>query len=173
MLKNYARLLLAGALALAASVGVASWGTPKAMARDTPADETAAVAATLDRFHEAASKADGKTYFGLFAPEGVFIGTDATERWSVAEFEAYAAPHFAKGKGWTYVPRDRHVVFAAPTVAWFDELLDSKSYGVCRGSGVLRKLDGAWKVSQYHLTIPVPNALADKVVEMIRTPGRR
>src|SRR5437868_6029502 len=67
---------------------------------------------TLDRFHQAASKADGQVYFDLFAPEGIFIGTDASERWTVEEFKKYASPHFSKGKGWTYVPRDRHVDFA-------------------------------------------------------------
>jgi hypothetical protein len=38
----------------------------------------------------------------MFAPDGIFIGTDATERWTVAEFKAYAKPHFDKGRGWTY-----------------------------------------------------------------------
>jgi ketosteroid isomerase-like protein len=124
---------------------------------------------TLDQFHQAASKADATTYFGLFAPEGVFLGTDATERWTVEEFRKYAMPHFSKGKGWTYVATRRSVELApGGELAWFDELLDNKSYGTCRGSGVLRRIDGRWKISQYHLTIPVPNELAEKVVKMIR-----
>lgn len=130
---------------------------------------SAEVGKTLDQFHAAASKADGPTYFGLFAPEGVFIGTDATERWPVDEFRQYAMPFFSKGKGWTYTPGVRHIDLApSEDVAWFDEILDNKSYGVCRGSGVLRKIGGKWRVSQYHLTIPVPNDLADTVVKMIR-----
>jgi hypothetical protein len=128
-----------------------------------------AVEETLDQFHDAASKADGTAYFALFAPEGVFIGTDATERWTVEQFKSYAAPHFAKGKGWTYVPRTRHVELAPQgDVAWFDEILDNKSYGVCRGSGVLRKIGSDWRISQYHLTLPIPNELAGKVVKLIR-----
>ena len=127
------------------------------------------VAQTLDQFHLAASKGDGRTYFGLFAPEGVFIGTDATERWTVEEFRKYATPHFSQGKGWTYTPGARHIDFAPGSqVAWFDEILDSKSYGVCRGTGVLRKINGHWRISQYHLTIPVPNELAPSVVKQIR-----
>jgi hypothetical protein len=133
------------------------------------ADSSAQVEKTLNQFHEAAAKAEGKTYFGLFAPEGVFIGTDASERWTVEEFRKYAEPHFSKGKGWTYLPKQRHVHFApGEEIAWFDEILESASYGVCRGTGVLRKIGGAWKISQYHLTIPVPNELANKVVKMIR-----
>ena len=133
------------------------------------ADATTDVESTLDQFHQAASRADGKAYFDLFAPDGVFLGTDASERWTVEAFKAYAMPFFAKGKGWTYKPRNRHVAIApGGEVAWFDELLDSASYGECRGTGVLRRIAGAWKVSQYHLTIPIPNALADDVVAKIR-----
>lgn len=127
------------------------------------------VEATLNRFHEAASNADGAAYFALFAPEGVFIGTDANERWTVDEFKAYAGPHFSKGKGWTYVPKARHVQFSPQgDVAWFDEILENKAFGVCRGSGVLRRAGATWLICQYHLTIPVPNNLAEEVVEIIR-----
>jgi len=128
------------------------------------------VGKTLDAFHQAASKADGAAYFDLFAPQGVFLGTDAKERWTVEEFKKYAMPHLSKGKGWTYVPHDRHVDLSADgETAWFDELLDSKSYGLCRGTGVLLKISGKWKIAQYHLTIPVPNELADTMVKMIRS----
>jgi ketosteroid isomerase-like protein len=127
------------------------------------------VDATLNRFHEAASKADGAAYFALFAPEGVFIGTDAAERWTVDQFKAYAMPYFSKGNGWTYVPRMRHVQLSPQgDVAWFDEILDNRAYGTCRGSGVLRRVGDTWLICQYHLTIPIPNGLAAKVVGMIR-----
>jgi hypothetical protein len=135
------------------------------------ANETATkdVSTVLDKFHESAAKADGPVYFSLFAPEGVFIGTDATERWTVEQFKRYAGPVFSKGKGWTYKSHDRHIDFTPDgNVAWFDELLDNDTLGACRGSGVLRKIDGAWKIAQYHLTIPIPNDLAKKVVELIR-----
>lgn len=131
--------------------------------------ETREVEATLNRFHEAASRADGAAYFALFAPEGVFIGTDASERWTVDEFRAYSAPYFSKGRGWTYVPGVRHVQLSPKgDVAWFDEILFNTKLGVCRGSGVLRRVGGAWLICQYHLTIPVPNALAAQVVGIIR-----
>lgn len=140
-----------------------------AMSQAKPADSKARIDETLTRFHEAAAKADGKTYFGLFAPEGVFLGTDAGERWTVGEFRKYAEPHFSKGKGWTYVAKTRNIDLAPKgDTAWFDEILENANYGVCRGSGVLRLVDGQWKITQYHLTIPVPNSLADKVVKLIR-----
>jgi hypothetical protein len=52
-------------------------------------------------------------------------------------------------------------------VAWFDELLESPHLGTCRGSGVLVAVGGSWKITQYNLSIPIPNALADAVVKQI------
>ena len=125
--------------------------------------------ALLDALHRAASSAKFDEYFGMFSPDGIFIGTDATERWTVAEFKAYAKPHFDKGRGWTYTVVERHVnVSADDRHASFDELLDNADLGRCRGTGVLRRVRGDWKIEQYHLTIPVPNALAEDVVKRIR-----
>ena len=127
------------------------------------------VAAVLDDFHDAASKGDGVRYFSHFAPDGVFFGTDATERWTVSEFRDYAMQRFEAGTSWTYHPRDRHVFHSADgRTAWFDEVVVNAKYGACRGTGVLVELDGHWRIAQYNLTIPVPNAIALDVVEMIR-----
>lgn len=128
------------------------------------------VAAVLDRLHAAASTADGAAYFALFTPDARFIGTDATERWSLTEFRAYAEPYFARGQGWTYTPVERTVTLApiqCLCIAWFDEVLDSESYGVTRGSGVLRKTRDGWKIEQYVLSFAVPNDKARAVVEAI------
>jgi len=131
--------------------------------------EIGAIEEVLDDFHAAASEADGERYFSHLTAESVFIGTDATERWTKDAFEAFAEPFFDRGTGWTYVPRDRHVILSADgSLAWFDELLDSESYGECRGTGVLQKLDGDWKIEQYHLTIPIPNSLAKAFIAKIR-----
>lgn len=141
-----------------------------ALIQSTPESEAAAV---LDRMHAAASTADGTTYFAQFTPDARFIGTDASERWSLADFRAYAEPYFAQGRGWTYTPRDR-VMTLAPLdcrcVVWFDELLDNASYGETRGSGVLRLTEDGWKIEQYVLSIPVPNDKARAVVALIQAP---
>ena len=73
-----------------------------------PTDEIRRVEAVLDDFHDAAAKADGERYFRHLAPNGVFLGTDASERWTKREFQAFAEPYFSQGKGWAYAPRDRH-----------------------------------------------------------------
>jgi len=128
----------------------------------------------LDDWHKAAADADEARYFGYAAPEFVFLGTDASERWDLASFRAFAHPYFAKGKAWTFVPHDRHIQ-ASPRedIAWFDEKLDSASYGECRGSGVVRYTRDGWKVAQYNLTIPIPNDLAKTVVQMIREGAKK
>lgn len=132
-------------------------------------DPVRAVAQVLDDFHDAAAKADGERYFGHFAPDGIFLGTDISERWTVDEFKAYALPFFSKGKGWTYRPLSRHVFIAKDgQTAWFDEILRNETYGDTRGTGVLVKAGTTWRLSQYHLTLPVPNDLMLDVVEMIK-----
>ena len=133
------------------------------------ADPRAAIGKTLDEWHHAAAVADEARYFAATSPDFVFLGTDASERWDRAAFRAFAHPYFAKGKAWTFTPHDRHVMLApSGDVAWFDEKLDSASYGDCRGSGVVRRINGAWKIAHYNLTIPIPNDLAKTVVAMIR-----
>lgn len=144
--------------------------SPISLAAQNTASVTA-INSTLDQLHAAASKADGSRYFKLFTDDAVYIGTDAAERWSIKEFRAFAEPYFAKGTGWTYKPRSRHVTVAdipCHCVAWFDELLDSESYGTSRGTGVLVLKNGSWKISQYALTFPIPNDLAKGMTTEIK-----
>lgn len=156
--------LLAPALVAGALCACAGPGTPA----PGLADEEAA-SAVLDDFHAAAAEADFDRYFAHFAEGAVFLGTDASERWTVAEFMVFARPHFRPGGGWTYLPRDRHVSFTPDgRTAYFDELLDNEGLGETRGSGVLVRENGAWKVAQYNLFIPIPNELAGQVVARIR-----
>ena len=136
----------------------------------TPSGSSSAgVEYVLNDWHDAAKVADEKRYFDHFAPDGVFMGTDATERWTTEAFRVWAHPYFARGKAWTFTPTRRVVQLSASgDVAWFDEDLSSASYGVCRGTGVLQRIAGIWKIQQYNLTIPIPNALADEFVAKIK-----
>jgi hypothetical protein len=122
---------------------------------------------TLDDFHDAAAKADFVRYFAHWTAKSVFLGTDATERWVGEAFKTFAKPHFDKGTGWTYKPRDRKVTQVNDSIAFFDELLDHDKLGTCRGSGMLRLEDGNWKILQYNLSIPIPNDKAADVAALI------
>jgi ketosteroid isomerase-like protein len=128
----------------------------------------AQVSAVLDDWHAAASAADEARYFGHFAPGGVFLGTDATERWNVDEFRSYAHPYFAKGKAWSFRAVQRHIAFSPDgNVAWFDEDLQTPNLGPSRGSGVLVKTPQAWKITQYNLSVPIPNSLMKEFKQRI------
>lgn len=128
--------------------------------------------ATLDRMHTAASRADGETYFAQFSTGARFIGTAPDEHWDISAFRAYAEPWFARGQGWTYHPRDRTLIISGD-FAWFDETLDNDSYGVLRGSGLLRRYGPGddWKIEQYVLSFAVPNDRSRAVVDAIRAPA--
>lgn len=140
-----------------------------AQAQQSRQEEGKAVSMILDGLHDAASRAEFDRYFGYYASDAVFLGTDATEHWTKEEFQDYAKPVFDRGQGWTYKMTSRHIYFSPDkNTAWFDELLMNQTLGECRGSGVLVRIKGEWKVSQYNLTIPIPNPLARKVAEMIR-----
>ena len=134
--------------------------------RDAAA-EADAIAAMLDDWHAAAGAADGARYFGHMTADSVFLGTDATERWSLESFRAFCEPYFSKGVGWTYVPKNRHVTVVGD-VAWFDERLWNDKYGDCRGTGALKREGGAWKIAHYSLTLLVPNERAPDVIRAIR-----
>lgn len=123
----------------------------------------------LDNWHKAAAEANFESYFSHFASDSaIFMGTDATERWTVAEFKPWAQPHFKDGQAWNFTPVERHVYFSDNgRVAWFDESLDTPNLGPARGSGVLKLKSGNWKIAHYNLSIPVPNAIVDTVVQQV------
>ena len=133
------------------------------------ADQLTDVDTVIDNIHQYASEARFDDYFALYDNDAIFIGTDASETWTLDEFKAYAKPVFSRGVGWTYTSKERHIYFSPnQDVAWFDELLDNASLGLTRGTGVLVNKDSGWKVTQYHLTIPIPNDIADDVARQIK-----
>ncbi len=118
----------------------------------------------LDSFNVAAANADFTTYFNYFADESTFIGTDATEVWDKKAFMIWAKPYFDKKRTWNFTSLKRNIYFSKDKkLAWFDELLDTQMK-ICRGSGVVEKTNGQWKVKQYVLSVTVPNEVVDKVV---------
>ncbi|GAC1336239.1 MAG: hypothetical protein NVSMB23_00560 [Myxococcales bacterium] len=151
-------------------------GAPSALVGGTePASATAAQVAagrTLDDFHAAAAAADEARYFAHFARDAVFLGTDATERWSVAAFRSFAHPFFARGKAWSFTSVRRHVtVLDGGTAAFFDEELATPNLGPARGSGVLVREGSAWKIAQYNLAITVPNEKMSAIRALLERPA--
>ena len=129
-----------------------------------PTDSKDQINSTLDAWHKAAADARYNDYFSLMAEDAVFIGTDATENWNKSAFQAYAKPHFDKGKAWRFTALERHIFFdKTGKIAWFDELLNTQMK-ICRGSGVLVKIGQEWKIKQYVLSMTIPNDNSKEVI---------
>ncbi len=145
MKKIFAAFCLAALVALPAA----------AATRKTAAQE---IDRFLNAWHKAAAVADAKTYFDSLAAGAIFLGTDARERWSKEEFQKWAAPYFSRQSAWTFSASRRQVYLSTDgSTAWFDEDLVSAHYWPCRGSGVLEKVAGHWKIRQYNLAFTIPN----------------
>ncbi|MGX1927735.1 nuclear transport factor 2 family protein [Flagellimonas sp. 2504JD4-2] len=128
--------------------------------------EKQAINELLDGWHQAASDADFDAYFGKMTPEGVFIGTDATENWQNKAFREFSKPYFDKGKAWSFTSVERNIYLnEAEDIAWFDELLDTQMK-LCRGSGVAKKENGQWKIAHYVLSIAVPNENVGELIQL-------
>ncbi|WP_394129009.1 nuclear transport factor 2 family protein [Shewanella maritima] len=127
------------------------------------AQENQQINSLLNQLHEAAATANWQTYFDLYHPKAVFIGTDASERWSMIQFQQYAE----KTSGWSYDLQSRELIKVDGTIV-FDEQLYSASYGVSRGTGALVKTEAGWKVLQYHLSFPIPNEQAKRITTLIK-----
>ncbi len=137
------------------------------IAQDTEKKE---INALLDSWHKAAADADFEQYFSKMTDDGVFIGTDATENWQNEEFRTFSKPYFDRGKAWSFQAVERNIyVGESGAIAWFDELLDTQME-LCRGSGVLEKIDGQWRIAHYVLSIAVPN---ENVAELIQLKKER
>lgn len=136
-------------------IGIQLWGQEKEQ-----------VNKLLDSWHLAASNADFDTYFEKMSDDGVFIGTDATENWQNKAFKAFSKPYFDRGDAWSFTALERNVYFNdAKDFAWFDELLDTQMK-LCRGSGVVKKVNGEWKITHYVLSITIPNDNVNEVVQL-------
>ena len=120
----------------------------------------------LDSWHQAAATANFSAYFDAMTDDAIFIGTDATENWDKKAFIAFAKPYFDKGKAWSFTALERNIYFSTDgKTAWFDELL-STQMKICRGSGVLVKINNQWKIKHYVLSMTIPNDTIDEVIKI-------
>jgi len=123
----------------------------------------------MNQWHHAAATADEDTFFGTLSQDGIYLGTDATERWLRDSMAVWADPYFQRETAWAFTPRERYWYFSDDgQTAWFEEHLDSWM-GVVRGSGVLTKVDvpntlgNHWELRHYNLAMAIPNEHMDAV----------
>lgn len=136
------------------------------IATEAPSDTSSKIDQLLVSWHKAAADADFDAYFGMMTDDAVFLGTDATENWQNTEFKAFSKPYFDKGKAWSFTTLERNIYISEiGSLAWFDEHLDTQM-GICRGSGVLVLVNGAWKIKHYVLSIAIPNENVEAITAM-------
>lgn len=124
----------------------------------------------MDAWHNAAATADEDVFFGAMSADGIYLGTDATERWLRDSMAVWADPYFQRDVAWAFTPKERFWQLSDDgQTAWFDEHLDSWM-GVVRGSGVLslKQVKGQpetkeWRLRHYNLAMAVPNEKMDAV----------
>ncbi len=111
----------------------------------------------MDDWHNDVATFNYDAYFNKIDSLGYFIGTDASEVWTKKEFAAFSKPYFDKKQTWDFKALKRNFfVNNTDNIAWFNEILDTWM-GLCRGSGVLQKKNGKWKIMQYVLSVTIPN----------------
>lgn len=129
-------------------------------------DHTSELNKLIDDWHLAATQADFNGYFDKMHATSVFIGTAPGERWTKEEFIAFAKPYFDKGKAWDFKASNRQWGFSDDgKTAWFDEELDTWMLG-CRGSGVVKKVKGEWKIIFYDLHVLIENEKIQPFIQL-------
>lgn len=126
----------------------------------------------MNAWHKAATTANEAVFFGSMAADGIYIGTDATEKWKRNEMKEWSKKYFDRESAWDFTTLDRTFYLSDDEeTAWFEESLDTWM-GVCRGSGVLELTHDGWKIKHYHLAVAVPNENIDEYIK-IATPSSK
>jgi len=157
------------AIALAASLLL----VPAAFASSrTEMDAAAGAKAVVDEVNKIFESEDMAAFDRIFAhdADAVSFGTDAAERFvGYDALKKSVAEQFASFDGSKLTVRDEVVKASrGGDAAWFSEVVDwdTKAGGQpvslkgCRFTGVLEKRDGAWKVVQFHASMPVQGQAA-------------
>lgn len=136
--------------------------------------DLAAIHKLMDDWHHAAAVADEDAFFGSMTPDGIYLGTDASERWLRDEMKEWSKQYFAKESAWAFTAHDRQVYLSSNgQIAWFEELLDTWM-GPCRGSGVLQKTAEGWKIRHYDLAVAVANDVVNDYIKLLKNvPGKK
>ena len=120
----------------------------------------------IDQWHIDASEANYIGYFNFIADDGIFIGTDITERWTKQEFSDFSKPYFDDGKAWSFLAKERTIRYNKDNnLAWFDEVLDTWM-GDCRATGIVVLYNNSWQLKHYQLSVTIDNDLMSSFLEI-------
>ena len=118
----------------------------------------------INEWHQNAANAAFDAYFSITTDDFIFLGTAPEERWKKKAFMTFCKPYFDKKTTWDFKPSDRLWNYSEDgNTAWFDESLETWMQG-CRGTGILSRIGGEWRLSYYNLHVLIEN---DKIQEFI------
>jgi len=138
---------------------------PFSLVAQTP---TETVNQFMDNWHKAAATADEDVFFGSMTENGVYLGTDKTEKWQRDEMAKWADEYFQQESAWSFVATERDVYFSEDgKIAWLNEKLDTWM-GVCKGTAILELKPEGWKIALYDLSVTVDNDKIDQFLELIK-----
>ncbi|WKK84974.2 nuclear transport factor 2 family protein [Marivirga arenosa] len=121
----------------------------------------------MDSWHKAAATADEEVFFGSMTKDGVYLGTDKTEKWTRDEMAVWAKEYFERESAWSFTATSRDIYFYENgKVAWLNEKLDTWM-GVCKGTAVLELTNEGWKIALYDLSVTIDNDKIQKFIELI------
>jgi len=118
----------------------------------------------INTWHQNAANSKFDAYFEITTADFVFLGTAPEERWERKDFMTFCRPYFDKKSTWDFKPSHRRWSYSPDgQTAWFDEDLETWMQG-CRGTGIMIREAGSWKLSYYNLHVLIEN---DKIQEFI------
>lgn len=120
----------------------------------------------MNKWHNDVATFNYSAYFDFMSDDFIFLGTDPSERWSKEEFAGFCKPYFDKKSTWDFKTNWRNwYLNESKDIAWFEESLDTWMEE-CRGSGVVKKVNGQWKIAHYNLTVLIENEKMDKFLKL-------
>ena len=127
----------------------------------------------INDWHKDAAIGDLESFFEKMDKNAIYLGTDASEKWTTDELKEFCKIHFADGNGWDFKPIKREIYFNEKMdFAWFDEQLNTWM-GVCMSSGVLIKTNDGWKIKHYQLSMAVPNDIVNDFIKMVEAYNKK
>ncbi len=131
-------------------------------------DPAAAARSMLNDLHRARFEVDGERFLGHFAPDAILLGTDRSERMTMALNRAFVRLYWTGDQGPTVTPIEQRVHLSPNrNMAWFEERADRERVGQVRATGVIAEIDGTWKFVHYNLVILVPKEMAEELAVRI------
>lgn len=136
--------------------------------KESAISNSSQVNSLINKWHQAAAVADEEVFFNCMEDDAIYLGTDASEKWTKKELQEWSKEIFKRDTAWAFTPLERSIYFNNDSsLCWFDEKLDTWM-GECRGTGVLKNSTSGWRISHYNLSVTIPNELIKQFITLTK-----